>query len=139
MATRTQMPDGAPASQALASLQELIQGGRPLIYIYSSEESRVQHLLKSASLSLFSNPPPVLNWSSTAPLHHPDGGAASATPLDAYGVLQFIADHEGAGIFQLKDFHEFMRSEPAIRRRLRDLYALCTNTDRFLVITSAGR
>jgi SpoVK/Ycf46/Vps4 family AAA+-type ATPase len=39
----------------------------------------------------------------------------------------------------LKDYHEFLRGEPEIRRRLRDLYELCLDRDKFVVITSPLR
>ncbi len=136
---KTQTDPAAPVSSAFATLRELIQGGRPLIYICSSEEIRIEHLLEDAARTLFAARPPVLIWTSTAGLRHADGGHASATPLDPGGVLDFIAEHRGAAIFQLKDFHEYMRNDASIRRRLRDLYALCMDTGKFLIITSPLR
>ncbi len=128
-----------PATQAFDSLRELIQGGRPLIYIYSSEESRIQRLIGEAARMLFPKPVPVFSWASTGGLVHPDGTSASAISLDAHGILEYIAEHKGPALFQLKDFHEFMRTDASIRRRLRDLYATCMDTGRFVVITSPIR
>jgi ATP-dependent 26S proteasome regulatory subunit len=128
-----------PAIQAFESLRELIQGGRPLIFICSSEESRIQHLLGEAAQVLFPSPVPVFSWASTGGLLHADGSCASANTLDARGILEFIAEYRGPAIFQLKDFHEYMRGDSEIRRRLRDLYTLCLDTGKFVVITSPVR
>ncbi len=129
----------APATSASAALRELILGGRPLIYIWSPEEGRVQHLLEEAARTLFSTSPPVLTWTSTEGLRHSDTTPASATPLDPGGLLDFIAEYDGAAIFQLKDFQEYMRNDSTIRRRLRDLYALCIDSGKFLVVVSPLR
>jgi len=54
-------------------------------------------------------------------------------------VLDFIAAHPEPGIFQLKDFHQFMGEDAQIRRMLRDLYELCLDSGKFIVITSPVR
>ena len=56
----------------------------------------------------------------------------------ARAALDFIVAHQGAAIFQLKDFHEPLRESPEIRRRLRDVYESCLDQRKFVVITSAG-
>jgi SpoVK/Ycf46/Vps4 family AAA+-type ATPase len=66
-------------------------------------------------------------------------GSAPGKPLDAGAVLEFIARHDGAAIFQLLDFHEHMRSGSDVRRRLRDLYETCLDRGKFIVITSPMR
>jgi AAA+ superfamily predicted ATPase len=123
-------------SRAFAGLKELIQGGRPLIYIYSHEESRVQRLLEEAAGKLFPQPVPVWTWTSTGGLR---GTGSEVRPLDARGVLDFIAAHGSRGIFQLKDFHPFANDDVDIRRRLRDLYEGCLDTGKFVVISSPVR
>jgi AAA+ superfamily predicted ATPase len=124
-----------PTSRAFAGLKHLIEGGRPLIYICSPEERRVERLLAQAAQSLFATQVPVLTWSST-------GGLTTGRlgePLDAPAVLESIARHSGPAVFHLKDFHEFMQGSAEIRRRLRDLYSLCLDTGKFIVITSPSR
>jgi hypothetical protein len=128
-----------PESRAFVALREVIQGGRPLIYISTSEELRVRQLLQEAAQRLFPAPVPVWSWTSTRGLVGPDGSTAAGEPLDAGAVLDFIARYEGAGIFQLCDFHDSMRGGSEIRRRLRDLYVACLDSGKFTVITSPLR
>lgn len=122
--------------RAYLALKEMFQGGRPLIYVCTPEEGRVRMLLEEAAAKLFPEWQPVWSWSLTAGLAAPDG---KTEKLDPAGVLEFIAEHDKPGIFQLKDFHQFMAEEPRIRRRLRDLYELCLDSGKFLVITSPMR
>jgi SpoVK/Ycf46/Vps4 family AAA+-type ATPase len=126
-------------SRAFAGLKELIEGGRPLIYIQSYEEGRVHRLLEEAGRKLFEPPVPVWTWSSTGGLRTPHDGDSGSDLLHARGVLEFIAKYERRAIFQLKDFHEFIQGDPDIRRRIRDLYELCLDTGKFLVISSPVR
>ena len=127
----------SPESRAFRSLKEMFQGGRPLIFVNTPEEGRVRVLLQQAAEKLFPRRVPVWSWSLTLGLVSPDGSAAEK--LGPAAVLDFIAAHAEPGIFQLKDFHQFMRDEPQIRRRLRDLYEICLDSGKFLVITSPLR
>jgi AAA+ superfamily predicted ATPase len=115
----------------------MFQGARPLIFVCTPEEGRVHRLLQDAAERLFQSQTPVWSWSLTSGLQSPDGG--SAEKLSPAGILEFIAAHREPGIFHLKDFHQFMRDDPAIRRRLRDLYELCLDLGKFLVISSPLR
>jgi SpoVK/Ycf46/Vps4 family AAA+-type ATPase len=126
-------------SRAFSALRELVQGGRPLIYICTSEEQRARQLLQDVARRLFSSKVPVWSWTSTRGLSGPDEGPALGELLDAGAVLDFIAGHQGPAIFQLRDFHEFMGSGVEIRRKLRDLYEGCLDTGKFIVITSPLR
>ena len=127
------------ATRAFAALRELIQSGRPLIYICTTEETRAHQILKDASRELFRTEVPVWTWSVTAGLCRPDGNPTDGESLGVRGVLDFIAEYPEPAIFQLKDFHEFFGHSPETRRRLRDLYELCLDRTKFVVITSASR
>lgn len=94
-------------------------------------------LLLETAGKLFKNACPVWSWSQTLGLVPPDGGTANK--LGPMAVLDFIASQQKPGIFQLKDFHQCMYDDPQIRRRLRDLYELCLDSGKFLVITSPLR
>jgi SpoVK/Ycf46/Vps4 family AAA+-type ATPase len=124
-------------SRAYSALKEIFQGGRPLIFIRTSEEGRVRILLQDIAAKLFPGRVPVWSWSMTRGLLPPDGGVGEK--LGPQAVLEFIASHGKPGIFQLKDFHQYMHDEPGIRRRLRDLYELCLDSGKFIVITSPLR
>jgi ATP-dependent 26S proteasome regulatory subunit len=124
-------------SRAYTSLKEMFQGGRPLIFVCTHEEARVRTLLHQAAEKLFRSRCPIWSWSQTLGLVPPDGGAVDK--LGPMAVLDFIASNAEPGIFHLKDFHQCMRDDPQIRRRLRDLYELCMDSGKFLVITSPLR
>jgi SpoVK/Ycf46/Vps4 family AAA+-type ATPase len=129
----------ASENRALTALQDLFQAGRPLIYICSPEEKRAQRLLEAVAQKVFTPPIRVWTWSRTEGLAALDGSRADLPPGDARAVLEFISAHESAAIFQLKDFHDFMRDDPEIRRRLRDLYDACLDKNKFIAVTSPLR
>src|SRR3989304_1927438 len=134
------MAEGTPkANRALALIQELVDAGRPIIYIQSPEEDRVAQLLGEAAQQLFAAPAPVFTWSLTEGLHRADGGAVHADGKGPRAVLDFIAAHPGAAVFHLKDFHEPMQASAEVRRRLRDLYAACLDAKKFVFISSPIR
>ena len=137
--TTPDQQEAASESRAFTSLAELIQGGRPLVYIQSSEESRIHQLLTLAGTRLFGTAVPVWTWSSTGGLCPPDSVPGEVLPIGARDVLDFIAAYQSAAIFQLKDFHEAIRNDPEIRRRLRDLYTLCFDSGKFVVVSSPIR
>jgi len=137
-------------SRAATTLLEIFESGRPLVYVRSAEEDRVGNLLRNAGRRLCpSKPLPVWTWSLTEGLsseerepkargHHP-GEAVEARAHDPREALDFIAAHNEPAIFHLKDFHEPMRDSAGVRRRLRDLYQICLDRQKFIVITSALR
>jgi SpoVK/Ycf46/Vps4 family AAA+-type ATPase len=121
-------------SRALATLREIVLSGRPLVYIRSSEEQRVTVLLRDAAATFFATPVPLWIWTLTEGMRRDDGSGAEA--LGPRAALDFVAAHDGPGIFLLKDFHEALRDEPAVRRRLRDLYEACLDRGKVVVICS---
>jgi len=137
-------------SRAATALLEIFESGRPLVYVRSAEEGRVTDLLRNAGRQLrASKPLPVWTWSLTEGLSsdergaqaggHDPGTAAKARAQDPREVLDFIATHNDPAIFHLKDFHEPMRDSAGVRRRLRDLYQICLDRQKFIVITSPLR
>ena len=108
----------AHSSRAFEALKELIQGGHPLIYMASPEEIRAQKLLEEAARTLFPAPAKVWIWSSTDGLRSSVGESPPEEVCDARAMLDFVAAHKDPGIFQLKDFHDFMQNDPEVRRRL---------------------
>ncbi|MCK6555385.1 AAA family ATPase [Candidatus Binatia bacterium] len=126
----------ANESRALATVREILLSGRPLTYVRTAEEQRVAALLRQAGQALFSPPLPVWTWSLTDGLARADGNEPGGEAMGPRAVLDFIAAHDAPGIFHLKDFHEPMREGADIRRRLRDLYDVCFDRNKFVVITS---
>ena len=137
-------------SRAATALLEIFESGRPLVYVRSAEEGRVADLLRNAGRQLrASKPLPVWTWSLTEGLSsderraqaggHDLGNPAEARAQDPREILDFIATHSDPAIFHLKDFHEPMRDSAGVRRRLRDLYQICLDRQKFIVITSPLR
>jgi len=126
-------------SRAARTLREIFESGRPLLYIRSAEEDRVGRVLRDVGGKLnASTPVPVWTWSLTEGMRR-DGGAVEEGTQAARGALDFIAAHQGAAIFQLKDFHDPLRESPEVRRRLRDVYESSYGQRKFVVITSPVR
>jgi SpoVK/Ycf46/Vps4 family AAA+-type ATPase len=137
-------------SRAATTLLEIFKSGRPLVYVRSAEEDRVTDLLRDAGRQLCASKPlPVWTWSLTEGLssdkqetqacdHNPDN-AAGARSYDPREALDFIAEQSDPAIFHLKDFHEPLRDSAGVRRRLRDLYQICLDRQKFIVITSPLR
>ena len=137
-------------SRAATMLLEIFGPGRPLVYVRSAEEGRVTDLLRNAGRQLrASKPLPVWTWSLTEGLSSDEreaqtagrhlGNAGEARAQDPREVLDFIATHSEPAIFHLKDFHEPLRDSASVRRRLRDLYQICLDRQKFIVITSPLR
>jgi SpoVK/Ycf46/Vps4 family AAA+-type ATPase len=126
-------------SRAAKMFREVLESGRPLIYVRSAEEHRVGRVLVEVGMKLYdSGATPVWTWSLTEGLRH-GGAPAVAGTQTPRGVLDFIIAHQGAGIFHLKDFHEPLRESAEIRRRVRDFYESGLDRRVFLVISAPVR
>jgi AAA+ superfamily predicted ATPase len=122
----------APAeSRAAKTIRDILDSGRPLMYIRSAEEQRVARVLRELGL-------PVWTWTLTEGLRR-DGAEGEQGTQDPRLALDFIVAHREAGVFHLKDFHEPLRESPEIRRRLRDVYESCLDRRKFVVVNSPVR
>ena len=124
----------ATESRALRTLVDIVESGRPLAYIHSAEEQRVRALLRETARTCFSAAVPLWIWSLTEGMRRDDG--TGVEQLGPRAALDFVATYDGAALFLFEDFHEPMREAPDIRRRLRDLYELCFDRGKFLLICS---
>lgn len=124
-----------PQSRSLAALRSIVDAGRPLIYIQSPEEERIIGLLARVASERPGGAVDLYLWSITEGLRQ-NGRAVKNQPDGPRGILDHIIAHDKPGLFVLKDFHEFMRDAPDIRRRLRDLYHECLDTGKFAMIAS---
>jgi len=127
-----------PPGNAFSALKALVQSGRPLIYLCSSEEGRIRHLVEDAAEHLFSPAARLWTWSLTLGLQGPGREESSTQRMPARTVLEHIARQDGPAVFHLVDFHEFL-DDPDVRRRLRDLYGLCLDTRKFVFLSSPLR
>src|SRR5579864_702187 len=88
------------STKAAQSLLEILQSGRPLIYVRSTEERRVADLLREVGRQFNpSSPLPVWTWSLTEGLSLDKQKKAEATALDPREALDFIAAHKEPAIF----------------------------------------
>ncbi len=122
-------------SRALRVLREIVESGRPLVYVRSAEEQRVTALLREVASALFVPPVPLWIWSLTRGMRR-DGAAGDGELLAPRAALDFVATLDGRAVFLLNDFHEPMRDGPDVRRRLRDLAELCFEQAKLVVILS---
>jgi SpoVK/Ycf46/Vps4 family AAA+-type ATPase len=122
-------------SRALRALRDVVEAGRPLAYIRSAEEQRILALLREAAATFFRAPVPLFVWSLTEGMRR-DGSATAGELLAPRAALDFIAAQEGPALFLLRDFHEPLRDAADVRRRLRDLYALCSARNQLVLICS---
>jgi SpoVK/Ycf46/Vps4 family AAA+-type ATPase len=120
-------------------LRELFASGHPLLYLLSAEEQRVGRLLRRAAREFLAKPVPFWSWSLTEGMREDGADAAVAETTDPRAALDFIAGRTEPALFQLKDFHDPMREAADVRRRLRDLFALCAERGQYVVITSPVR
>ncbi len=132
------MPDNPAESRAAKLIREIFESGRPITYIRSSEEQRVGRLLRDVAVALSGSPVSFWEWSLTQGMRR-DGWAPQPGTQAPRSALDFIASHQDAAIFHLKDFHESLRESPEVRRRLRDIYESCLDQRKFVVITSPVR
>ena len=126
-------------SRATREIRESFESGRPLTYVRTSEEQRVENVLRGLGESLFAPAvTPVWRWSVTEGMRR-EGQAAYPGTETARGALDFVLTHHGPGIFHLEDFHESLRESAEVRRRLRDVYYGCLDQRKFVVISAAIR
>jgi len=125
----------ARSSRGLTAIRNLIDAGRPLIYIQSPEEDRLVTLLARIAAEYPGGKLGLFVWSITEGLQQ-DGRAPKAQPQGPRGILDFVIAHDKPAIFLLKDFHEYSRESAEVRRRLRDVYHACVNTGKFVALCS---
>ena len=119
-------------SRASKTLRDIFESGRPLTYLRSAEEQRIDRVLLEVGARMGSLP--VWTWSLTEGIGR-DGTVEPGTESPRV-ALDFIANHAGSAIFHLKDFHESLRDSPEVRRRVRDVYESGRGRNKFVVISS---
>ncbi len=127
--------DAQLVNRGLAAIRNMLDAGRPLIYVQSPEEDRVLSLVTQAAEFRQGGGSQLFVWSITDGLV--EGGRVNQSQPDgARGVLDFVVSYPTPAIFLLKDFHEFIRESAAVRRRLRDVYHACLKSRKAVVICS---
>jgi hypothetical protein len=101
------MDETIAESKSEKALRELFASGHPLHCLQSSDEERIEGLLRRAARQYMGKPVPYWSWSITEGLREGDGPARAIT--DPRAALEFIAEHDTPSVFHLKDFHEALR------------------------------
>ena len=118
-------------------LDLLIRSRYPIIYVRTNEESRACNLLANIAKAQKKN---LVDWSSTEGLRTVESyhGAAIKTTDEMTkpaAALEAILQDTGRTIYLLKDLHRYM-DDPAVVRRLRDLYQSIKRSYKTIVILS---
>ena len=113
---------------------DFIRARYPLMYIVSSEETRVEaSLLKLARRRDMK----LGVWSITRGFEQRFGTLKGGDVKDPIKALDYINAQEGRGLFVLRDFHAFV-GDPTVVRKLRDLaHDLRSKTQKNVFILSA--
>ncbi len=120
-------------NRSLELLRTLLDSGRPIIYVQTSDENRLLRLAWQLAEERNLASSSCFTWSLTDGLRQPEG--ETAEPLDAMEALNHIVSFDKPGLYVLKDFHGPMQ-DAAIRRRLRDAYFACRQPPRTVLISS---
>jgi SpoVK/Ycf46/Vps4 family AAA+-type ATPase len=117
------MRPSAKTSDFANELKRLIAAKCTLIYITTYEEERAERLIGEVAGGLFARPVPILRWTCTDGLRGPEGVLQETrNPMAA---LDYIMRYPETAIFLLEDLQPFLRENPDLVRRLRDLTRIC--------------
>ncbi|MDQ7824365.1 MAG: AAA family ATPase [Candidatus Eremiobacteraeota bacterium] len=130
-------PETQGAEQAsIASVTRLFMGRRPLIYLTTCEEDRALDIVSKASQLYSGKTLPLHRWSPTKGLAGAHDALAFREPL---ALLEHIAAQKDPCIFFLGDFHTHFHGNPAVTRKIRDLYYDLFDRDIFIVLVGSIR
>jgi ATP-dependent 26S proteasome regulatory subunit len=120
-------------------LETLIRARYPVVYVISSEESRVQQLVLEIARKRQKK---VFEWSCNTGLI-PAGASIqsqkqrSAATKDPLAALDYVIDQVEPALFLFKDFHPFLaRGNTAIIRRLKEIALNLKNSFKTILIVS---
>lgn len=122
--------------QQETEIETLIRAGYPVIYIVSSEETRVQRSIEEIALRLKKK---VFDWSCTTGLAsftstHVVKSRASTT-RDPITALDQVMIHAEPSIFVFKDFHPFLsRGNYAVIRKLKEISMHLKHSEKTVVL-----
>ena len=105
------------AIPSTTEVEDLVKARYPLVYIVSSEEQRVERLLRDFALRRERR---LVAWSITRGFVQLAGEHRGGDVKDPLKALDHIAGAEGKGLYILRDFHAFLDNAQVVRK-LRDL------------------
>ncbi len=117
----------------IAQLQENIVAHCPITYLLSWEENRVENVLRTILPSFY--PKMIFHtWTISEGLKK-DGSLIPDTS-DPLQALSYIIACPEESAFLMKDLHPFIRTDPRVVRRLRDVYYSLKDKNKFLFLLS---
>ncbi|MFY9224306.1 MAG: AAA family ATPase [Blastocatellia bacterium] len=115
----------------LDRIKRAIVAQYPIIYLRTWEEDRVEKMVQSIAKS-FSQAVPIYTWTVSEGLK--DSKSIVPATTEPTKALDFIIKEGEPGFYLLKDFHNFLRDNAALARRLRDAYYQLKEKARFIMI-----
>ncbi len=100
----------------------------PIIWIVSSDEERVEDVLKDLAIRLWQTPRKIRVWTCVSGFEHTED---TKNPDSALAWIEKAAD---ADIYLLKDFPDWLINNPALQRHLKNLYYHLRKKNTFLVL-----
>ncbi len=116
--------------QTLKKIMRGLRSQYPLYYLLGWEEERMEALLAVVVESLFKGSGRFVSWSAGTGFSDREGVAGS--PHEA---LQRVAETQESCVFLLKDLPLWFDRDPALLRRLRDLYYMLRGQPVFVFIS----
>src|SRR5687767_12458312 len=113
-------------------IEDLIKARYSLIWITSSEETRVEESLRRLCVEREMR---LEVWSITEGFKTIANGQGTRDVKDPMKAVDHVLRSEGRALFVLRDFHPFLK-EPAVVRRLRDAATELRKTKKSLIILS---
>jgi len=116
--------DESPKKQILQDLKKFILSKVSIVYILSDEEDRVEELLKELAAT-FQPRPKFFIWSPFQGLSREDEKIENSyQPIEALG--QVIQRTEQT-VYLFEGFHTFLKTDPLVSRRLKELHRALRN------------
>ena len=127
-------PVAAAPPKATDRIRRALQGGHPILFVQTWEETRVERLTLHLAKTFFGSPTPCGIWSVV------DGLVVDGVPVpetrDPLKALEAILQASGKGFYLLKDFPTSPDGRPEVVRRLRDLYRGLKDRGRHVLLVS---
>ncbi|MFQ6082515.1 MAG: AAA family ATPase [Candidatus Aminicenantia bacterium] len=117
----------------IKQLKDNIIAHCPITYLLSWEENRVEQTIKNILTELY----PEINfctWTVSEGLKK-EGNSIPETSTPIQALNYIIQSKEAAG-FLMKDLHPFVKNDPQVVRRLRDVYYSLKDSNKFLFLLS---
>ena len=118
------MDEPSKKQQILQDLKKFVLSKASIVYILSDEEDRVEGLLKELS-SVFQPRPKLFIWNPFQGLTEEQGGIEnSMNPLEA---LDKVIERADQTFYLFEGIHTFLKTDPLISRKLKDLHRILRN------------